>query len=555
MEKEIIDLEKYTLREMFILISKTIIYDLADISNLERYFNHCLFLFDHVLDDGEEKEYHHLLAVIEKKKKSLDKKDPKRNSLNHIKRCLKNQKEIYQKEEYQDNPFADIILYWLKDENCYDYIKNLLRRKKECYNIHINGKHIIFSILNEYIHNFELLLTNKNGQFISKDYIREVYFLFTKSYYLKLSKEEKQEIDDLLKNFIKYVETIIIKNKRKNISIREIKTLKTSYFYKKVNILDEYIDDDAVLFEIERILKYNQNNKKDTKISPVFISGNYIYKLSDNKLTMYSLNLALYAQNRSIFSRYLEELELSHETMEQFYQRKFIPKLENSYEAIGYTFSFDESGNVIDFKMEEEVIFIDKIYHTLDGKEIDELYLLYQKLAKKNHLSNITDFDLFKINEFFNDLFNKVYFKYVEEHRLPIINYGYNLIDEETFMLIKKDFAYLLGNLSKHDAYIVLEIINQKGNNSFYSMYYDENMLLDMHLLENTNYLALLNQRMNNIILKKDLFDEEHYQRFIDEIGYNFMTLTQTLNEFNDSIDLIELKKNKGRLIQKKPWK
>ena len=49
------------------------------------------------------------------------------------------------------------------------------------------------------------MIKNKNSDYVNKDYLRQIYYLFTKSYYIRLSNDERKELDSILNEFMSYI--------------------------------------------------------------------------------------------------------------------------------------------------------------------------------------------------------------------------------------------------------------------------------------------------------------------------------------------------------------
>lgn len=533
--------------------------DLEDTNNIDCCFSHCLDLLNEYFKDNDEimDEYFHLLEVIKKKKKSFDKKDKKRSYLNKKEKELRDIKKIYKTiEDKSINPYSLIIINWLNDENAYLYIKKLLSKKREVYNIYYNGKHIIFYILDLYIYNFKKMIEDRKNEYINKDYIREVYFLFTKNFKIRLSKEEQKEIDDKLNNFSKYIKTTLIKEKRKNVALTEIKSMKTSHFYKEESFFNfSSFDDDVLTYEVNRILKGNlsQTRSNDLITDNAYILGNNVYKVNGNKISIYSLNIYPYVREKSIFANYLESLEYELNSIDTFVDRSFVLRPGNTYETICYTLEFYPSGIVKSLNVEKKNVLIDNSYKTLNDldENVKPLYNLYRKVALKYKM-NITEFDVYQINEMFNYFLNLEYVKFVSKNRLPFIYFGYGMKSDEEINYNLSSFAYILESLDKQDAYDVIGIINGKVDQSHYSMYPFSNGVYEMNLTDHKNYLSLLNQKMLSILYFNDwLIDDKDIGRFRNSLAVKFMQIVDELNEINDYVDQEELKNNKGRIRKK----
>lgn len=176
-------------------------------------------------------EFSYLIDVLSSIYKNYDKESMERNLLKPIYKKYTTLYKIYKTKIVKNeiNPYFDIIDYWLSNENDYLYLKELVNRNQKIRNSHSNGEHIVIYILKKYIDNFKKMIVNDD--YTNINYLREVYYLFTKSYYLRLTKDEKNTIDTIIKEFSVYIKNTLIKERRKNAALNDLKSMKTNTFY------------------------------------------------------------------------------------------------------------------------------------------------------------------------------------------------------------------------------------------------------------------------------------------------------------------------------------
>ena len=141
--------------------------------------------------------------------------------------------------------------------------------------------------------------------YINKDYLREVYFLFIKDYQASLSSQERNEIDKNLDDFIKYLRNTLIKNNRKNAAINEVKKMKISSYYRlKSNYLFPEYNIDNLSYEANRVTNMAQENvrrENDLVLDDAILFGNKAYKVENNKIHIYCMEVGPFAQEKKYF--------------------------------------------------------------------------------------------------------------------------------------------------------------------------------------------------------------------------------------------------------------
>lgn len=551
-----IDFEECSLKEMLTIISYLVVNtDFSDISLIEKYVSICTQKLDDSLRLKEEltTEYFYLLDILKKKKRSLDRFDSNRNYIRKIEDSFKDKNIFTKSKEKKDiDPFATILVRWLKDENCYLYIRTLLERNISVYNTKVDGKHIVFYILEEYIKNFKIMIKNKNRDYVNKDYLRQIYYLFTKSYYIRLSNDERKELDSILNEFMSYIKASLIKEYRKNAAIKEIKSMKSFNFYKYI---PEYTypkyNDDTLGYEVTRITE--AVSRTSDNLEDVFLFRDRAYKVGNNKVSIYTMDISPYIHDKSIMKNYLEYLEYEKVKMDEFIESNFTFKVGHTYQTICYELEFYPSGVVKGLTVSKKDVKIGKNYRSYADFDEDskELYELYKKVSLKDK-GSFASFDLSRVNDYFDELVTKEYLKFMSINKLPLLSYGYKLKSDKEINDDLNEYINLLSKLTKQDAAIITNIICSRIDKSHYSLIPFSNGIYKMTLTDHKNYLSLLNERiLHDLYFNDCLLDKDRLQRLKKQYIKELMDIADELNELNDYVDEDMIRINKGEIRRK----
>ena len=517
-----IDFEECSLKEMLTIISYLVVNtDFSDISLIDKCVSICTQKLDDSLSLKEEltTEYFYLLDILKKKKRSLDKFDSNRNYIRKIEDSFKDKNIFTKSKEKKDtDPFATILVRWLKDENCYLYIRTLLERNISVYNTKVDGKHIVFYILEEYIKNFKIMIKNKNRDYVNKDYLRQIYYLFTKSYYIRLSNDERKELDSILNEFMSYIKASLIKEYRKNAAIKEIKSMKSFNFYKYI---PEYTypkyNDDTLGYEVTRITE--AVSRTSDNLEDVFLFRDRAYKVGNNKVSIYTMDISPYIHDKSIMKNYLEYLEYEKVKMDEFIENNFSFKVGHTYQTICYELEFYPSGVVKGLTVSKKDVKIGKNYRSY------------------------ADFD---------EDSKELYLKFMSINKLPLLSYGYKLKSDKEINDDLNEYINLLSKLTKQDAATITNIICSRIDKSHYSLIPFSNGIYKMTLTDHKNYLSLLNERiLHDLYFNDCLLDKDRLQRLKKQYIKEFMDIADELNELNDYVDEDMIRINKGKISRK----
>lgn len=503
------------------------------------------------------KKLNYLIDVLNNKYRSLEKDSEERKILKPILNKFIDLNKIFNDKNITiNNPYFEIIEYWSNDEENYLYIKELIKRKPEICSMHNNEKHIAIYILEKYIENFKKMIIDKNSNYINKNYLKEIYYLITKNYHLRITKEERIEIDEKIKEFSDFVKNYLIKEKRKNAALLELKTLKSDKFYDKyINYEFRNYSIDNLTYEKNRIYNDSISRIKNEQYNEAFLISDRAYsiKKENNEITLkiYAFNISNYIAEKSIMYNYLEKCEFTKEEIDKFICNNF--RLNNIYPTICYNLKFYESGMIKELEVTKENIKITNQDKTFNPSgELKEFYDLYKKSLIKNGGIE-TKFDLSKINKHFEDILNNEFIKFVKTNKLPFIYCGSILPNAKKVNRNLNDISPILYNFDKNIAYEIINIISSKIDSEHYSILPIEDGYYNLKLVDSFNLIGIINQKMlNDIYFNGYNFDTEEKKNKEKRIRLikNYKIISE-LNSFIDYVDVAEIKESKGKIKRK----
>lgn len=504
-------------------------------------------------------ELNYLVDALNNKYRNFEKDSEERKILKPILNKFVEVNKIFsEKNENKNNPYFDIIDFWSENEDNYLYIKELIKRKPEICNIHNNEKHIVIHILEKYLDNFRKMIIDKNSDYINKNYLKEIYYLITKNYHLRITKEERLIIDEKIKEFSIFVKNYLIKEKRKNAALLELKSMKSDKFYQKyINYEFREYSVDNLTYEKERIYNNSISRIKNEPYKEAFLIGNNAYNISKENneisLKMYTFNISNYITEKSIMYNYLEKCEFTKEEIDEFISNTFKFKMNNIYPTICYELKFYESGKIKNLEIKKENIKItnqDKAFNP--NSELKEFYDLYEKSLIKNGGIK-TNFDLSKVNQHFEDILNNEFIKFIKENRLPFIYCGYTLPDATKVNHNLNNLSPLLYNFNKEIAYEIINIVSSKIDQEHYSLFPIENGYYNLKLIDSFNFIGIINQKMlNDIYFNGYNFDNKEKEEREKRIRLmKYYKIISEINTFIQYVDPIEIKESKGKIKRK----
>lgn len=492
-------------------------------------------------------------------------KEPKENKEQRNK--LKQIKKLFDSviKEYNDKTnlikhdyLFDIVDFFLSNEKYYLYLQKLLQEIPRTVNIqYLNDakekEHIIFHILNKFIYNYYEMLTNKNSNYINKDYLKSVYLLFTQNYLIKLTEQDKKRIDQKLSLFMKEVNNKLTSSKRQNDVKEDIRIMYSDKFmmYRKL-----FVQKDVDIFKLERqmnSLSYNFNRSiKDTKRKDLtneeiilLENGFHAYSLENlNEKTLLKIHVI------DLYNIIVDYTTLDNEIFNQtLKQEKIDPFIINIIEmqemkllpTITYEIPIDQNGN---YKKEDFKFYTSKIkIKNLSNKINDNNLINLLRLCNKE-LNNIT---LNDIDKYFENILNDCVVNYFESNNLPFIYSGKKKKDQFEFVEIMNKIGYLLTRIDKDEFNKIYNIINSDIDRFHYSTKPFDGEY-NLSIMNPVDYIGMLNQRLlyELVIYNKNNLNE--YNRVIKDYQNKYEEIVSIFNYYQDYIDVDILKENAGKI-------
>lgn len=516
----------------------------------------CTKLYEYLFNQPEIfVEFNSLIDTLTTEIRKYEKDSVERKVLRDVNKKFIDIYNIYKNEinKKDNNPYFELLEYWLNDENNYLFISELFRRKTNLCNIYNDGKHIIIYILEKYIENFKKMIIDKNSDYINKNYLKEIYFLFTKSDYLRISKEEKDIIDNMLKEFSLYIKETLLKEKRKNVALEEIKKMKSMHFYK---LCKEYefreFSFDSLLYDANRICNSCSEYVKNKECVDAFLVGDTAYSLSENddeiSLCIYAFDSHMFTTKNSIINLYFEKCEFENEDVDDLISRLFNFKLNKKYPTICYNLKFYKSGKFKELEVRKENIVITQQFKTFSQLNNDFIDL-YQKSIIKNGGTSTT-YNLNILNKHFEEILNNEFVKFIQVNKLPFIYCGYRLPGIEDINKNMNQLTPILHNLDKDIAYEIINIVSSRIDRKHYSIYPIENAIYDLRLINPFCYIGLEHQRMlGNIYFNEyDFIDENKKNKEKNSRLNKYDEIVRNLNSTMEYVDPTVIRESKGKI-------
>lgn len=492
-------------------------------------------------------------------------KEPKENKEQRNK--LKQIKKLFDSviKEYNDKTnlikhdyLFDIVDFFLSNEKYYLYLQKLLQEIPRTVNIqYLNDakekEHIIFHILNKFIYNYYEMLTNKNSNYINKDYLKSVYLLFTQNYLIKLTEQDKKRIDQKLSLFMKEVNNKLTSSKRQNDVKEDIRIMYSDKFmmYRKL-----FVQKDVDIFKLERqmnSLSYNFNRSiKDTKRKDLtneeiilLENGFHAYSLENlNEKTLLKIHVI------DLYNIIVDYTTLDNEIFNQtLKQEKIDPFIINIIEmqemkllpTITYEIPIDQNGN---YKKEDFKFYTSKIkIKNLSNKINDNNLINLLRLCNKE-LNNIT---LNDIDKYFENILNDCVVNYFESNNLPFIYSGKKKKDQFEFVEIMNKIGYLLTRIDKDEFNKIYNIINSDIDRFHYSTKPFDGEY-NLSIMNPVDYIGMLNQRLLYELVMYNKNNLNEYNRVIKDYQNKYEEIVSIFNYYQDYIDVDILKENAGKI-------
>lgn len=489
--------------------------------------------------------------------------------------AIKSYKEddCVQKHDYLFN----IVDYFLEEEDYFLYLKKIVEEIPKIVNVrYINksnntSEHIVIYIIDKFIDNYRKMLQDKNGDYINKDYLRKVYFLFTQSYSLSMKKEERKVIDTKLASFMREVNIFLTSSKRKNAVKEDLKDMYTDKFYidKKEYLLPVVNEDklerqmNSIFLRLRDASKY-QENILDYTVT--FKDGSHAYSLQKQGdkyvLKIHVVDLYTFVISYSDIDKYIFNQTLLNRNVDPFILNQITMRENETYPTITYEISFDSNGNYLDkdkkmkgMKIYKSKVKIDKKYTDYDLMYfVDEELDLYRKLYKNvsTRCGNYNEnYLLSDIEDIFEDVLNYGVVQYFEDNDLPFIYSGTCYKDEKEFVSIMNNIGHTLSRLEQDDFNKIYNVLNSDIDFFHYSVE-PFNGDYKLAILDPLSYPGVLIQRILHEVVIDCKYSDSEYRNCLEQIRKVFEDTVMYLNYYNDYVDKEVLKNNKGRLVKVK---
>ena len=459
----------------------------------------------------------YLFDAIKNKLASLEDKNnilvlAERDLLNETKKTFfslyKLNKECSKKSSNENKSYSKIIDYFLSTEFNYLELKSIVDKYPHIINTRYNGEHIVFHILDLYMDNFKNML--KKESCINKDYLKEIYYLFTKNYSLNMSTIEKNQIDLKLKRFDAEIRKMIKKRYKANEVSREIDLLKSEYFYldqKFINQLNsKQVDYDKLFRQVRKIANdyptlLDEENRVDlTNEQSICLNGNVysIEMLEDGmRFKCHSLNLKSLVPVGSYLDIYLYNCLLEGIEPDRDISDSMLYKKGKNYPTITYDFKVSKIGIVSDLKIYPSKINITDKIGLLDY--LPKNYISAYKRISNQLGINMEPKGIKEVNDFFESVLNKLVASYMFEKRIPFIYAGSKFENLKDSASINNALIDCLKNLDKKELKTIKKLIEDANDPFHYSAkYFGDDGKYKLNLVDPFNYLNLEYQRTVN---------------------------------------------------------
>ena len=535
-----------------------------------------------------ETEYITLISCIKNRISKLDKSiTEQQNERKLLKSCFKDINDIidvYDNIEVKTSNYYDIVDYFINREDGLLYLKETLKSIPDIANIKYNDKHIIIIILERYIYNFKKLLEDKNSNYINPYYLYEVFSSFIRSRYISLNTEVRNTLINMLEEFKVYIKNTLIKEKRKNAALDEVKKVNkelnnyvnytNTFKIEKYDINEDYLArlHTRVMEDVEEKYKYKDIVTKDAF---TLNSNSYAYSSFETEdeviVEMHVPNVSPYISGSSDIKLYYWNDLVSKLTkdgtidpMYEVYIKKYDLIKDHKYPCITYQLIYTKNGTFKKFNITQSDIYIKEKYkvcedyYFLMNKPIDEsvmykdIHKLFRNIISKNNIS-ILDNSVDLLNAYYEYTLNQEFASFMSNNKIPCIFYNKLKNSDE----LTKEHLFNLNNylykLDKEEYNNILNILNRNPDKYHYSILYNNKNEYKLDILSPCSYLALEIQNIINVFI----YNSRHLEGDnISKLKKMYADMLYKLsNELNDYLSYTNeeyLKMNKGRIKVKK---
>ena len=483
-------------------------------------------------------------------------------------------------ENIKHDYLFNLVDYLLKSEENYLYLKKLTEQFPKIINVkYMNQEkqeeHIIIYIVRKFIESYKQLLFDKRNYDVNKDYLKNVYLLFTRSYYKSLTQEDMKTIDSLLSNFMKEVNKTITSSKRKNTVKEDLKVMYTDKFYlprktkfeKEIN--DYHLENQMNSLPVRLQNSVNNSKRIDLKEETTFTiqNGFHAYSIEQKEQTILKIHiLDLYDLfiGYSELDNYIYNISLTDSELDFMIQNLFSMKEKHVYPTITYEIAFSDKGDYLNenkkiekFKVYPSVISIDKSYsdyHLRYAKGdiiLKSMLNLYRNSMIKNHCCYDPNFCMIDVDNYFKNILNQGVCDYVQKNKLPFIYSGIVSQNEENFVALMNHVGPILSRLNRDDFEQIYHIINQNVDEFHYTLEPFKGEY-DLPIMNPVHYFGVSFQRILHELVFDNKNTEEEYERVVSRKKQEYNELVAIFNYYKDYVDADVLKINKGKLIKVK---
>ncbi len=479
------------------------------------------------------------------------------------------------------NYLFNVADYFFTTEDYFMYLKKIVNEVPEIVNVkHVRNdskesEHIVNYLVDIFIENYKTMLFDKKKDYISKDYLREVYFLFTKCPYLYLTGEEKREIDGKLSNFMSVVNKNITSSRRKQAVKNDLADMYTNRLYfdnKKENL--KMLDEHKLECQLNNLFI---NMKNDiTKFSRVDLTNEnsitlnskyHAYSLEKDSdktiLKIHVIDLYNLIPAYSTLDKYLFNKSFSHEQLDDIILHNVGMIRDKVYPTITYEIVFNDKGdykeqnNKVNFNVYNSKIKIKKCYsdydlvYSRDDQVLNSYINLYRKSLIKNHFCYSENYFMDDINKYFETVLNDCVIKYFENNKLPFIYSGVRSRNKNEYVNIMNNIGHVLTRLDKEEFNKIYQVLSSGLNDSFYSTK-PFNGNYQLSIMNPLDYSGILMQRILHELVFHNRYTKEEYEDMLRRYSDKCDATVMYMNLSNDYVDSDLLKSQKGRIVKEK---
>lgn len=459
-------------------------------------------------------------------------------------------KEESTKQENENKYYYCIIYSLLSDDKNYLFLKEILQSNSNFINARYNGHPIVFLILDFYIENLKLEMVNQKLVHKNPNFYYSLLKLF-KNPSLNLSKEEKQYIEDRIKDLKEYlknrsyeedsdkmkkVDALLEENKplnKEEISIpmqteQEYLNSVALSNHSRVDLRKEHLEKVKELIAKQQILNENKNGtslselelmvtlklpicdirNSEIPVDTLAIEGTK-YAISFGYSKKYELyfrvhvldTTSLYEQSPS-----LKEIQCNFTKATKQVKKALKFRIGNSYPVITYQLKLSQ-GKVLGFQIYESVIKIDSILTNEEIKnyrsnfEVKNL-IGYLILLRNNYNLFSLEMNGTNIEKILDYVINKELKEYVAKYNLPILYYTELEMEEYDKVQLHNRICYYLSKISKKESDQIFKTLEHLKVNRYYGFVPLEESKIEFDTRNKIGYLNsdLIKCRLHGIV-------------------------------------------------------